>query len=34
MIAVSVNIFRHKLIYTCIGTIWIATSKAPFICVL
>ena len=33
MITVSVNIFKRKLIYTCIGTCWTSTSKALFLCV-
>jgi hypothetical protein len=33
MIRVSVNICIHKLTYTCIGTRWISTSKASFLCV-
>jgi len=32
MITASANIFKHKLIYTCVGTLWISTSKAPFLC--
>jgi len=33
MFTVSLNIFQHKLIYTCIDTRWISTSKVPFLCV-